>query len=112
MEQPPGFEDTSHPYYMCKLRKALYGPRQAPHAWHDKTAQYLITIGFHMADADHILYVEKIDAEIVIITIYVDDLIIGGDALKDVEQVKALLRKRSHMKDLGEVRYFLRNDMQ
>ncbi|MCO5614144.1 hypothetical protein L7F22_068425 [Adiantum nelumboides] len=62
-------------------------------------------------DADHTLYVQKTDAGIVIITIYVDDLIIGGDALKDVEHVKALLRKQFDMKDLGELRYFLGIEM-
>ncbi|MCO5576338.1 hypothetical protein L7F22_030147 [Adiantum nelumboides] len=84
MEQPQGFQDTGHPNYVCKLQQALYGLKQAPRAWHDKIAQYLITIGFHMAHADHSLYVQKTEAKIVIITIYVDDLIIGGDALKDV----------------------------
>ncbi|MCO5547412.1 hypothetical protein L7F22_000861 [Adiantum nelumboides] len=44
MEQPPGFQDT----------------------WHDKIAQYLIMIGFHMADVDHCLYVQKTDVGIVI----------------------------------------------
>ncbi|MCO5578072.1 hypothetical protein L7F22_031910 [Adiantum nelumboides] len=62
-------------------------------------------------DADHSLYVQKTEAEIVIITIYVDDLIIGGGALKDVEHVKALLRKQFDMKDLGELRYFLGIEM-
>ncbi|MCO5580368.1 hypothetical protein L7F22_034235 [Adiantum nelumboides] len=53
----------------------------------------------------------KTDAEIVIITIYVDDLIIGGDALEDVEHVKALLGKQFDMRDLGELRYFLGIEM-
>ncbi|MCO5599296.1 hypothetical protein L7F22_053397 [Adiantum nelumboides] len=43
--------------------------------------------------ADHSLYVQNTDTRIVMITIYVDDLIIGGDALEDVEHAKALLRK-------------------
>ncbi|MCO5586900.1 hypothetical protein L7F22_040845 [Adiantum nelumboides] len=59
MEQPPGFQNTSYPNHVCKLQKALYGLNQAPRAWHDKIAQYLITIGFHMADVDHSLYVQK-----------------------------------------------------
>ncbi|MCO5599988.1 hypothetical protein L7F22_054096 [Adiantum nelumboides] len=111
MVQPPGFQETGHPDYVYKLQKALYGLKQGPRAWHDKIAQYLITIGFHMADADHSLFVQKTEAEIVTITIYVDDLIIGGDALKDVEHVKALLRKQFDMKDLGELRYFLGIEM-
>ncbi|MCO5602627.1 hypothetical protein L7F22_056761 [Adiantum nelumboides] len=64
-----------------------------------------------MADADHLLYVQKIDVGIVIITIYVDDLIIGSHALKDVEHVKALLRKQFDMKDLGELHYILGIEM-
>ncbi|MCO5559182.1 hypothetical protein L7F22_012776 [Adiantum nelumboides] len=51
------------------------------------------------------------DAGIVIIIIYVDDLIIGGDYLEDVEHVKALLRKQFDMKDLGELGYFLGIEM-
>ncbi|MCO5600840.1 hypothetical protein L7F22_054956 [Adiantum nelumboides] len=62
-------------------------------------------------DANHSLYVQKTDAMIVIITIYVDDLIIGGDALKYVEHVKALFCKQFDMKDLGELRYFLGIEM-
>ena len=76
MDQPPGYEDSHHPEYVCRLPKALYGLKQATRAWHDKMAEYLITIGFHMADVDHSLYVIKSDKGIVIITIYVDDLII------------------------------------
>jgi len=53
LDQPPGYEDMSHPYYVCKLRKALYGLKQALRAWHDKIAEYLVTIGFRMSDADH-----------------------------------------------------------
>ncbi|MCO5583657.1 hypothetical protein L7F22_037570 [Adiantum nelumboides] len=53
----------------------------------------------------------KVEAKIVIITLYVDDLIIRGDALKDVEHVKALLRKQFDMKNWGELRYFLGIEM-
>jgi hypothetical protein len=30
MKQPPGFKDSTHPHYHCKLDKALYGLKQAP----------------------------------------------------------------------------------
>ncbi|MCO5548010.1 hypothetical protein L7F22_001466 [Adiantum nelumboides] len=53
----------------------------------------------------------QVGPNIMIITIYVDDLIIGGDVLKDVEHVKALLCKQFDMKDLGELCYFLGIEM-
>ncbi len=58
----------------------------------DKIAEYLLTIGFRMLDADHSLYVHKSDEGIVVITIYVDDLIVGGDNEKEIEHVKHLLK--------------------
>ena len=107
MDQPPGYEDTGHLGCVCRLCKALYGLKQAPRAWHDKIAEYLITIGFRMADADHSLYVRVSDRGIVVITIYVDDLIVGGDKEDEIEHVKGLLRQKFEMKDLGDLRYFL-----
>jgi hypothetical protein len=47
-----------------------------------------------MSDADHSLYVHKSDEGIVVITIYVDDLIVGGDNEKEVEHVKRLLKRK------------------
>ena len=60
-----------------------------------------------MASADHSLYVHKSDRGIVIIVIYVDDLIVGGDNLDEIEHVKGLLKLKFDMKDLGDLRYFL-----
>ena len=85
----------------------MYGLKQAPRAWHARIVAYLVSIGFHMADADHSLYARKNEHGIVIICIYVDDLIVGGDNEAEIEHVKTLLKQEFEMKDLGELRYFL-----
>ena len=60
-----------------------------------------------MADVDHSLYLCKSEKGLVFVTIYVDDLIIGGDHLDEVEHIKGLLKQEFEMKDLGELRFFL-----
>jgi hypothetical protein len=60
-----------------------------------------------MSDVDHSLYVHKSDEGIVVIIIYVDDLIVGGDNEKEIEHVKSLLKQKFDMKDLGELKFFL-----
>ena len=42
---------------------------------------------------------------VVDIVIYVDDLIIGGDSLDAIQDVKTLLQLQFDMKELGELRF-------
>nr|GEY44571.1 hypothetical protein [Tanacetum cinerariifolium] len=44
--QPPGFEDPNHPDKVYKVVKALYGLHQAPRAWYETLANYLLENGF------------------------------------------------------------------
>ena len=107
MCQPPGFEDKKHPEYVCKLKKALYGLKQAPRAWHKELSESLKKFAFKMSKDDPSLYVKRINDCIVIILIYVDDLIIGGDSVDEIRKLKKNLEMQFHMKDLGELKYFL-----
>ena len=43
----------------------------------------------------------------VIVAIWVDDLIIAGKDMKDINELKAQLKEEFEMKDLGELKYFL-----
>jgi hypothetical protein len=52
MRQPPGFEDSRYPDYLCRLDKALYGLKQAPCAWHHRLGAVLFDHGFTASTAD------------------------------------------------------------
>ena len=41
IEQPQGFELSSHGYVVCRLKKAFYGLTQAPRAWYARLDKYL-----------------------------------------------------------------------
>lgn len=57
MAQPPGYEDANHPTYVCHLKKAIYGLRQAPKVWYDALTHSLMRIGFKMSESDNSLFV-------------------------------------------------------
>lgn len=38
MQQPPGFDDSRFPNYVCHLQRSLYGLKQAPRAWFQRLA--------------------------------------------------------------------------
>lgn len=46
VKQPPGFEHEKYPNYVYGLIKALYGLRQAPHAWYERLSKFLLSTGF------------------------------------------------------------------
>nr|GEW00342.1 ribonuclease H-like domain-containing protein [Tanacetum cinerariifolium] len=43
MHQPPGFQDSAHPDYVCLLKRSLYGLKQAPeHGFSGTDTAYLL----------------------------------------------------------------------
>ena len=46
IEQPEGFQLSENADYVCKLKKALYGIKQALRAWYSRMDKYLQQAGF------------------------------------------------------------------
>ena len=107
MEQPQGFTSKEYPDYVCRLKKPLYGLRQAPCAWFDKIAQYLNFCGFKSSCADPSLFVKKTTTGCTLLLLYVDDMIIIGDDSDEITSLQDALFVRFEMKRLGEADCFL-----
>ncbi|XP_050134493.1 uncharacterized mitochondrial protein AtMg00810-like [Malus sylvestris] len=107
MSQPPGFIDPQYSDYVCKLHKSLYGLKQAPRAWNDKFTSFLPSLGFTSTYADSSLFVKQIDSFVVVLLLYVDDIIITGNAPTLISDVISALTKEFDIKDLGPLHFFL-----
>nr|GEU91073.1 ribonuclease H-like domain-containing protein [Tanacetum cinerariifolium] len=57
--QPPRFEDPNYHDKVYKVVKALYGLHQAPRAWYETLANYLLENGFHRGKIDQTLFIKK-----------------------------------------------------
>ncbi|GKE41655.1 putative ribonuclease H-like domain-containing protein [Tanacetum coccineum] len=64
--QPPGFKDLDHPDKVFKVVKALYGLHQAPRAWYETLANYLLGNGFKRGKIDQTLFIKKQKGDILL----------------------------------------------
>nr|GEY11579.1 hypothetical protein [Tanacetum cinerariifolium] len=58
--------------------KALYGLHQAPRAWYETLANYLLENGFRRGKIDQTLFIKKQKGDILLVQVYVDDIIFGS----------------------------------
>jgi len=107
VEQLPGFEDPKYPNHAYKLHKALYGLKQAPRAWYECLKDFLLKNDFVMGKADSTLFTHKVDKDIFICQIYVDDIIFGSTDEKFCEEFSRIMTKRFEMSMMGELKFFL-----
>jgi len=56
IKQPEGFPLLEKEDYVCRLKKALYGIKQAPRAWYDRLDGYLRQQGFKKGIVDSNIY--------------------------------------------------------
>ena len=73
IEQPEGFQLSENTNYVCKLKNALYGIKQAPRAWYYRLDKYLQRAGFRKGSVDNNLYIKVTQDSILLIEVYVDD---------------------------------------
>ncbi|RVX15027.1 Retrovirus-related Pol polyprotein from transposon RE1 [Vitis vinifera] len=108
MEIPPGFEGSMAKNQVCKLQKSLYGLKQSPRAWFDRFTKAVLKLGYKQGQADHTLFVKKSHArKWPILIVYVDDIILYGNDMKELQNLKKYLSKEFEVKDLGNLKYFL-----
>ena len=101
VQQPKGLGDDTG--QVCRLNKALYSLKQSPRMWYYTLSDFLIELGFQPLTSDNSVFIKND----MFIAVYVDDLLIFGPNIKDIQQIKNLLSTRFSMSNLGPVAYYL-----
>ncbi|XP_025980644.1 uncharacterized mitochondrial protein AtMg00810-like [Glycine max] len=107
VEQPEGFQIKGEEQKVYKLKKALYGLKQAPRAWYSKIDDHFQDLGFVKSPSEAALYVKLVDANSIIIVVYVDDLLVTRSDEKLIKEFKVEMLKAFEMKNLGLMSFFL-----
>ncbi|WVZ64331.1 LOW QUALITY PROTEIN: hypothetical protein U9M48_013866 [Paspalum notatum var. saurae] len=83
-----------------KLRKALYGPKQAPRAWYARLKSFC-------SNPDKTLFLLSRGGDTTIVRIYVDDIIFGGSSHALVSSFAERMSREFEMSLMGELQFFL-----
>ena len=92
---------------MFYLNKALYGLKQALIAWYDRLTEYLVSNRFSRGQANQTLFIKKVEGELVIAQVYMDDIIFGSTKDELAHSFSSMMQIEFEMSMIGELNYFL-----
>ena len=92
---------------VCRLRKRLYGLKQAAQCWNKIIDELLKNSGYVQSDAGRCISYKRVEKIFVIAAVYVDDLPIASNDTELLTLEKKKLSERFDMEDQGKVLYCL-----
>jgi hypothetical protein len=81
VEQPQGFISKDKEDKVYRLKKTLYGIKQAPRAWYPRIDNYLHDHGFAKCSSESIVYKKVVGSDFIILCSYANDLIFMGHVI-------------------------------
>ena len=107
MEQLPHHEVANRTHYVLKLRKSLYGLKQAGRKWYNSLCELLTSIGFQRSLADPAIFFAHIGGNVVVLFIHVDDTTITGSSTSLNKEFKKCISEHFEITDLGSISWLL-----
>ena len=100
MVQPEGFKDPKNNNKVMRLKKAIYGLKQAALAWWKVLDKSMDTLSCMCLVSDSGIFVNK--EKTIVIIVYVDDVLFLGANKKDISSLKQCFMKIWECRDLGD----------
>ncbi|KAJ4744919.1 Transposon Ty1-NL2 Gag-Pol polyprotein [Rhynchospora pubera] len=107
MTQPECFVDPKNANKVCKLQRSIYGLKQASRSWNKRFDEEVKKLNFVQSEKEPCVYKRISGSVVVFLVLYVDDILLIGNDIPELNAVKDSLKKVFSMKDLGEAAYIL-----
>ena len=88
MYQPEGFSCKGKEHMVCKLKKSLYGLKQASRQWYLKFNETIVTFGFKKNTVDRCIYLKISKNKFIMLVMYVDDVLLATNDLGLLHDIK------------------------
>ncbi|RDX82951.1 hypothetical protein CR513_36196, partial [Mucuna pruriens] len=107
MMQPENFVSNESKSMVCKLKKSIYGLKQASRQWYHKSYQVITSYGFEANVVDDYAYHKFSGSKYIFLVLYVDDILLASSDTCLLHETKRFLTNNFEMKDLGETSFVL-----
>ena len=107
VKQPPGHEVKGKETHVYKLRKAMYGLKNAPKAYSDHFMSILKRLGFKQSTRDECLWSYKTGSHYLHYLFHVDDVLVVANSNLLRDSFLRLMQKELKIRDEGLVSKFL-----
>jgi hypothetical protein len=107
MAQPKGFVVEGKERIGCRLKKSIYGLKQASRQWYLKFNRIIRNFGFKENVEDNCVYVKFKNGKYIFLILYVDDILLASSDISLLPETKKFLSSKFDMKNLGEASFVL-----
>ncbi|GKB87384.1 putative RNA-directed DNA polymerase [Tanacetum coccineum] len=107
MAQPQGFKSKGQEHLVCKLKKSIYGLKEASRQWYLKFDEVMKKHNFIKNQVDKYVYLKMSGSNFIILVLYVDDILLASNNIDLLHESKRFLSRNFDMKDLGEASYVI-----
>ncbi|GJY12830.1 retrotransposon protein, putative, ty1-copia subclass, partial [Tanacetum coccineum] len=107
MEQPEGFVNPKYPNHVCKLKRSIYGLKQASRQWNKQFDDEIKKFGFTQNRDEPYVYQKASGSYVTILILYVDGILLMGNNIQMLQDVKSYIGRSFAMIDLGDAAYIL-----
>ncbi|GJU72520.1 retrovirus-related pol polyprotein from transposon TNT 1-94 [Tanacetum coccineum] len=107
VSQPDGLVDPNNPNHVYKLKKDLYGLKQALRAWYDMLSSFLISQDFFKGSVDPTLFIRRESKELLLVQIYVDDIILAASTPELCDLFAKITCSKFKISMMGKISFFL-----
>nr|KYP58990.1 Retrovirus-related Pol polyprotein from transposon TNT 1-94 [Cajanus cajan] len=107
MMQPKNFVQKNSKNLVYKLKKSIYGFKQASRQWYFKFHHVITMCGFEANLVDDCIYHKFYGSKYIFLVLYVDDILLANNDIDILHETKRFLAKNFDMKDLGNASFVL-----
>ena len=111
MKQAPGYMEVANDgkVKVLRLKKTLYGLKQAGRRWYQKLVEIMTKLGFSRCEGDQAVFYRRCEKTnvLIIVLVHVDDCSIVGKTRALIARFKVEIAKFVDITDMGELSWIL-----